>query len=173
MTTPLPTLSPGAKAKVASGAAVVLAGVTAYQVATRGGFSWWDLIPVLAAALGTACTDHVENTLTRPAAKAVVHGALSACAAVSAALAALVGPEPVGVSLTKLLVVAAGAFLVWYVPEAATQVAAVEREVQAGAPLGQVAATVAADLSPFMGPDLPTGPATTLAVQPAPALPTA
>lgn len=114
-----PQLSAAAKTKVAAVVAVLMAGATAWQIATRDGFTWWDLIPVIAAAAGVATTDHVENTIGSPAAKAVVHGALSAVSVVAASLAAVVGPEPSGVSITKLTVAALGTLAVWYTPELA------------------------------------------------------
>lgn len=114
-------LSPNAKRNVAAVAAVVMAGVTAYQATVRGGhFTWWDLIPILAAVFGVATTARVDNTISSPAAKAVVHGALSALAAVTAALAAVVGSEPSGVSLAKLAVAGLGTLAVWAYPELQT-----------------------------------------------------
>lgn len=148
-------LSVAAKTTVAVGTSVILAGITAWQIATRDGFTWWDLIPVVAAVAGIACTDHVENTLRHPVAKAVVHGSLSAVAAVAAALTAVVGTEPTGVSAAKLLTVALGALLVWWVPEAGPVVRVIDGELAQGAPAAQVLATVAADVSASMGPDLP------------------
>lgn len=160
-------LSPAAKTKVAAVVAVVMAGVTAYQTVTAGGhFTWFDVIPVLAAIFGVATTDHVDNTIGSPAAKAIVHGALSLLAAITAALAAVVGSEPQGVSLTKLAVVGLGTLAVWAYPEAAPAVKTIEGEVDKGAPLPEIAATVAegvalvaGDVSPSMRPDLPTAPA--------------
>lgn len=148
--------SPGAKTGVAAVAAVVMAGVTAYQIATRDGFTWWDLIPILAAVFGVACTDHVDNTIGSPAAKAIVHGALSLLAAVTAALAVVVGSEPSGVSLTKLAVAGLGTLAVWAYPELGPEVKVIEGEVASGAPAAQILSTVAGDVSRLMGPDLPT-----------------
>lgn len=145
-------LSPAAKTNVAAVAAVVMAGVTAWQIATRGGFTWWDLIPVTAAVLGVATTDHVDNTIGSPKAKAVVHGALSLLAAVSASVAAVAGPEPSGVSATKLAVAALGTLAVWYVPELAAPVAVAQHAVASGAPLASVARAVVADVADSHSP---------------------
>lgn len=152
------TLPPRAKTTVAAVAAVAMAGVTAWQIVTRDGFTWWDLIPVAAAVFAVACTDQVDNTITSPKAKAVVHGALSLLAAITAAMATVVGSEPSGVSAAKLAVAVLGTLAVYAYPELAPAVRVVEGEVAAGAPVGAVLAAAAADVSASMGPDLPAAP---------------
>lgn len=149
------TLSPAAKAKVAAASAVALAAITAWQAVTADGFTPLDLVPVVAAAAGAACTDLVPNTPGQPKAKAIVHWALSAVAAVASAVAALSAADPGGETAAKLLTVAVGAFLVWYVPEAAPVVKAVEGDVQRGAPAARVIADAALAASNLMGADLP------------------
>lgn len=148
------TLSPAAKSKLAAAAAVVMAGVTAWQLATSDGFTWLDVVPVVAAVAGAAAVDLIPNSSGQPKAKAIVHWSLSAVSAVASAVAALVASDPAGVTAVKLLVTGAGAFLVWYVPELASDVHVIEGEVDSGGPVAKVLGTVAADVSRWMGPDL-------------------
>lgn len=120
-------------------------------------------MPVVAVVAGAASVDLVPNTPRQPVAKAVVHGALSCVAAVSAAVAAFAAQDPHGMTALKLATVGLGAAAVWWIPEAGPDVAAIEAEAAKGAPLPQIIATVAADVatltagdhSPSMGSDLP------------------
>lgn len=142
MSAPLPVhLTPRAKSVVAAVAATVLAGITAWQTYSRDGFTWADVAPVAVAVLGVIGTDLIPNTGNQPVAKAIVHGALAVASAVTTVIAA----DPSGYTAAKLLTVAAGAFLVWFVPELAPAVKVIEGEV-------------AADVSASMGPDLPAAP---------------
>lgn len=155
------TLSPQAKAKVAAAAAVALAAITAWQGVTADGFTLIDLVPVVAVTAAAMATDLIPNTPGQPKAKAIAHWALSAVAAVASAVAAFAATDPAGATAVKLLTVAAGAFLVWYVPELAPAVAPIEHT---GRVTAADVAAIAVELAPGehadgMTPDLPVQPA--------------
>jgi hypothetical protein len=106
-------MSAHAKSVMAALAAVIFAGITAWQSATADGFAWSDLIPIAVVVVGSVQTHVIPNVPELPWAKAVVAGS----SAVLAGLATVVAADPSGVTVGKLITVGAGAFLVWFVPE--------------------------------------------------------
>lgn len=106
------TLTPYAKALVASLVAVAYAALLAWQAATGDGFQLLDVIPLGLAVVGAVLTYVVPNVPELPVAKVVVQGALS----VLAALSTLLTEHPAGVDATALIVTAVGALLVYQVP---------------------------------------------------------
>lgn len=107
-------MSQYAKSVIAAFAAVVFAGITAWQQIVGGGpFRPVDIIPLAVVIVGAVNTAVVPNVPELPWAKTVVHGS----AAVLSALATVVAADPSGVTASKLLTVAASSLLVWFVPE--------------------------------------------------------
>lgn len=105
-------MSAHAKTVAASFAAVLITAITAWQ-SLGGGLRLVDLLPVAVIVLGAVQTHVIPNVPELPWAKSVVAGSSSILAAVATYVAA----DPSGYTAAKLLTVASGAFLVWFVPE--------------------------------------------------------
>lgn len=143
----MPTLTPHAKAIVAALVAVVVVGVTTYQSVASGGFRWVDLVPVAAAVIAAVQTKLVPNVPELPWAKSAVQLG----AAVVGAISVVVAADPTGVSVAKIGTVVVGAFLVWFVPEAAPFVAELENPA---APV-EIPGSDQSALASIAVPDLP------------------
>lgn len=105
-------MSAHAKTVIAALVAVVITALQAWPIIQGGGFHLITALPVACAVVGAILTHVVPNVPELPWAKAVVSGAL----ALLTALATFVGQHPSGITAGTLLTVAAGAFLVWFVP---------------------------------------------------------
>lgn len=106
-------MSQYAKTLVAAVAAVLIAGVDAWQSVTAGApFRPIDVLPIAVAVAGAVLTYVIPNVPELPAAKAVVSGVL----AVLTAAATFATGHPADVTLLNLIVAGLGALLTWYVP---------------------------------------------------------
>lgn len=110
-------MSPYAKSIVGAVAAVLIAGITAWQTATSDGFQLVDLLPVVIALAGALLTFVVPNVPELPAAKGVVAGALAVLTALSTGLTGLSAKA----DAVQVIFAVAGAFLTWYVPNLPAQ----------------------------------------------------
>lgn len=127
-------LSPHAKAVISALVAVVITGFTTYQGVTNGHFQPVDVIPVAVAIIAALQTKLIPN-IGLSWAKAAINVGSAVVTAVAA-----VAADPTNISVSKIAVAAVGAFLVWYVPEAAPAVAALDaaEKIPAAPPVAQV-----------------------------------
>lgn len=108
-------MSAYAKSIVGAIAAVLVAGVTAWQAATSDGFQLVDLLPVAIAVAGALLVYVVPNVPELPTAKAWVAGVLAVLTALSTGLTGLSGKA----DAVQVVFAVGSAFLTWYVPNQA------------------------------------------------------
>jgi hypothetical protein len=106
-------MSQYAKAIVAAVAAVLIAGIDAWQTVTAGApFRLLDVLPIATAVAGAGLTLVAPNVPEAPTLKATVGGVL----AVLTAVVTFATGHPADVTLLNLIVAGLGALLTWYVP---------------------------------------------------------
>lgn len=109
-------MSSYAKAIVGGIAAVLIAGITAWQAATVDGFHLISLFPVATAVAGAVLTYVAPNVPELPTMKAWVSGAFAILTALSTAITG----QSAKADVVTIAFAGLGALATWYVPNYAT-----------------------------------------------------